>query len=431
MKNQKTKLVLFIAFVFVLILPLIQAKVNVFQEEPLHGGVVIAPKPEFSFTDWFNDEYQTGMEKFINDNIGFRPFLVRLHNQIQFSLFKQASAKGVVVGKNNYLFEQAYIDAYHGQYFSGRTDLLKKIEALKELQTELEKKGKTLIVVLPPGKASYFPEYFPDSSNDQATDSTFYKEYRKLLPKYGINCFDVNGWFLEMKDTTQHVLYPKYGIHWSEYGAAIAADSLIQQVEKLSGRNLPDLKITDIQKQNYSQGTDNDIEWGMNLLKSLPSQTLSYPTIEWDYTGSDTTNMLVVGDSFYWNWYYLGLGEKSFNKTSFWYYNNEVYPESKESSVKVKSIDRASVIQNSDVVLLIASESNLVNMAWGFVDDAIDILQGRVEDPALKKQKIQEVINRIKSDENWMKSVVEKAKDQNISVDSMLVLDAIWVIENE
>ena len=70
-------------------------------------------------------------------------------------------------------------------------------------------------------------------------------------------------------------------------------------------------------------------------------------------------------------------------------------------------------------------------MAWGFVDDAIAILQGRYEDPVEYDRKIQEVINRIKSDENWMKNVIEKAKEQNLPVDSMLVLDAIWVIENE
>lgn len=432
MKNQRTKIILFIGFVFVLIIPIFQAEVQVFREEPLHGGVLIASKPEYSRMAWFSGDYQSEMEKYINDNIGFRPFLVRLHNQIQFSLYKQASAKGVVIGKDNYLFEQSYIDAYHGQYFSGRNNLIKKIVALKELQTELENIGKTLIVVLPPGKASYYPEYFPEHNRGIATDSTFYKEYSALLPTYGINCFDANSWFLQMKDTTQHILYPQYGVHWSEYGAAIAADSLIKQVEGLSGRRLPNMIFSGTRKQNYSQGTDNDIEWGMNLLKSLSSQTLSYPNIEWDYAGREkTTNMLVVGDSYYWNWYYLGLGEKCFNKTSFWYYNNEVYPESKQSSVKVKSIDQHSVIYNSDVVLLIASESNLVNMAWGFVDDALNILRGDFENPAVYAQKIQEIINRIKSDENWLKSVVAKAKDQNIPVDSMLVLDAQWVVENE
>lgn len=81
--------------------------------------------------------------------------------------------------------------------------------------------------------------------------------------------------------------------------------------------------------------------------------------------------------------------------------------------------------------MLIASESNLVNMAWGFVDDAINILQGNIEDPKIQQQKIKEVIKRIKADEKWMENVVQKAKNQNISVDSMLVLDAIWVLENE
>jgi hypothetical protein len=416
----------------VLAIPVFQAKVHLFPEKALRGGVTLASKPIFSTGNWFNGSYQSGIEKFVNDHMGFRAFLVRLHNQIQYSFFKQASAKGVVIGKNNYFFEQAYIDVYHGKYFSGRKKLEKKIMALKDLQSELENKGKTLLVVLPPGKASFYPEYFPEGTSRIGADSTIYKTYSELLPMYGINCFDANRWFLEMKDTSQHILMPQYGIHWSEYGAAIAADSLIKQVERLTGRKLPQMVFSEIKKQNFSKGTDNDIEWGMNLMKKLPSQKLSYPTIEWDYAAKDSsTTMLVVGDSFYWNWYHLGLGEKCFDNTLFWYYNKEVYPGSEQASLQVKSTDQQTVLTNSDVVLLIASESNLVNMAWGFVDKATAILQGRVEDPMIYKQKVQDIIARIKSDENWLKNVKQKAEEQNIPLDSMLVLDAKWIIENE
>jgi hypothetical protein len=48
-----------------------------------------------------------------------------------------------------------------------------------------------------------------------------------------------------------------------------------------------------------------------------------------------------------------------------------------------------------------------------------------------KKTKIQNIINYIKTDENWMKVIKEKASQNNIPVDSMIYLDAVWVVEQE
>ncbi len=43
---------------------------------------------------------------------------------------------------------------------------------------------------------------------------------------------------------------------------------------------------------------------------------------------------------------------------------------------------------------------------------------------------IQQVIQSIKTDVNWMKAIEEKAIKRNISVDSMVYLDATWVLKN-
>jgi hypothetical protein len=39
-------------------------------------------------------------------------------------------------------------------------------------------------------------------------------------------------------------------------------------------------------------------------------------------------------------------------------------------------------------------------------------------------------MNYMRTDENWMKSIREKAEKKNISVDSMLYLDAVWIRDN-
>ncbi len=61
-------------------------------------------------------------------------------------------------------------------------------------------------------------------------------------------------------------------------------------------------------------------------------------------------------------------------------------------------------------------------------------LEGRPEKAASKIRKtemLQKIIVRIKSDENWMKVIREKARQKNIPVDSMLFLDARYVLEHE
>jgi hypothetical protein len=46
-------------------------------------------------------------------------------------------------------------------------------------------------------------------------------------------------------------------------------------------------------------------------------------------------------------------------------------------------------------------------------------------------RKVTDAVNYIKTDKIWYKDVKEKAKKRNISVDSMLTLDAIWAIEQD
>ena len=50
---------------------------------------------------------------------------------------------------------------------------------------------------------------------------------------------------------------------------------------------------------------------------------------------------------------------------------------------------------------------------------------------AVKEERLQNLIKTIRADENWMRIVEEKAREHNISVDSMLLLDAKWIIESE
>jgi hypothetical protein len=51
----------------------------------------------------------------------------------------------------------------------------------------------------------------------------------------GINVLDFNPYFSAMKDSAPYRLIPSSGVHWSDYGSFLAADSAIRYFEKKTG----------------------------------------------------------------------------------------------------------------------------------------------------------------------------------------------------
>jgi uncharacterized membrane protein len=47
-----------------------------------------------------------------------------------------------------------------------------------------------------------------------------------------------------------------------------------------------------------------------------------------------------------------------------------------------------------------------------------------------KLTQVERIILEIKNDANWFSAVKTKAKNQKIPIDSMLVLDAMWVLNH-
>lgn len=340
--------------------------------KPLKGDVELTPKIKFSLNSWFDGFYQDSTDKYFNDNIGFRPWLVKFRNQISFSVFDIMNAKDVVRGKENYLYEINYIKAYNGDDFIGLDSIDFKVKQIKYLQDKLDSMGKTLIVYLAPGKGSFYPEYFPIEYTKPFTNQTNYKQYSKSLKLNNVNTIDCNDWFLSVKDTCKCMLYPKYGIHWSYYGMVKAADSLIKYIEQKRNIRMPQIEITNIEKSTRIQPGDYDIADGLNLLFQLNSETMCYPKIKW-VSDKETTKpkVIVIGDSFYWSMYDMGICTNSFSLGGFWYYNNEIYPESHEKKLLVNQIDLNKKIDESDVFILMVTEANLSKFSWGFIENTI------------------------------------------------------------
>ncbi|NOY94816.1 MAG: hypothetical protein GXO81_00280 [Chlorobi bacterium] len=417
-------------------MPLLFSFTHLNRKIPLKGAVTLNVLPTLNLGSWLNGEFQNKFEKYINDNIGFRPYLVRLRNQVAYTLYDKINARGVIRGKENYLYELNYIKAYNGVDFVGFDSITHTILRIKRLQDTLQAMGKSLLVCLAPGKGSFYPEYFPEKYDSPKTDTTNYKVFSRQLKESGINHIDFNHWFLEMKDTSRYILYPKYGIHWSFYGMLMAEDSLIHYLEASRGIDMPDLILGEYKLSGNLARMDYDIADGMNLIFQLPSEQMCYPEFAWEQAeGKTKPKVIVISDSFYWSMFNTGIWTKSFSPGGFWFYNRQIYPESFSKPTMVEDIDQKEAIDSNDIFILLTTEANLPKFPWGFVRNVLSALDNKTENSERTSEEkkfraeLQKHINNIRGNNNWMKDIRRKAEEKNISVDSMLTLDAMWMIE--
>lgn len=379
-ENKINKLVkngLFIGFILLLFIPIIQQKKKFIELEPLNGSFEVAAYPTFSIREWFDGSYQTKKQLYLEQNFGFRNLFVRFYNQAYFSLYQQPRANGVVLGKDEYLYEGNYIKAYLGTDFIGEATINENVRKIEKVKNVLAKKGIQLVLVFAPGKASFYPEYILDSYHPKQRSKTNYETYKKALNKTTIHFLDFHQWFRSMKTTSPYPLFPKTGIHWSKYGELLAADSLVNYLNSIVlNKSLPTIKITGIKRSSKMEDTDDDIEKGLNLLYNIQDLTMGYPTFEiLKDSLSNPAKVLTIADSYYWGMFNWGCSRDVFNDGQFWYYNKQIYPDSYTKPIEVKDINLVKEVEKNDVVVVLATDANLYQFGFGFFDQMYERLK--------------------------------------------------------
>ena len=371
--SNKIKGLLFCLIIALLFLPIIQKRFELFQLEPLKGAITIPEKNYINIKEWFSGDYQLKKEKYLNESFGFRNLFIRINNQIAFSLFNVAKANGVIIGKKNYLYEESYIKAYNGTDFVGVDSITNRMMKLKIIQDSLSKLNKTIIVVFAAGKGSYYPEYFPDKYV-LPKKQTNYELYVKLAKEYHINYIDFNKYFVDCKTFSKYPLYPQYGIHWSQYGMCLVADSIIKYIEKARNIDMPNLFWNKVEMSTPRE-TDYDIADGMNLMFKLKSFKMAYPLVQFQSDSNFTKpSVLVVSDSFYWGMFNFGI-TKAFSNNHFWYYNKQVYPDSFKKGIETSQLNLNDEIDNHDVIILMYTEATIGALGSGFIENVFTVLQ--------------------------------------------------------
>jgi len=399
-------------------------------EKPLHGFFIKnMESPDlkrFTWDRWFKGEFQQEYMTRTENHIGYRKTWIRLRNQLDYSFFKICNSEGFVAGKKGYLYEEDYILEYTGDYFIGGKPLDKKMLRLKNVYDSLKANNIELILVFEPGKASIIPEYIPGRYHPQKRKPSNYNYIKQKALCSGLPFLDLNSYFLLLKDTTRYPLFPKYGMHWSLYGVALAADTLKNYIAGRTGQNLPDISVEKIELSDTPRLSDNDIGVILNLCLPLPPTQGAYPVlkIEDDKAKRDLS-VLVIADSYYLN-FCEGISEKLFKNQEYWYYNHKLYPYQDNNPPQyVDKTDLLRTYKKFNVILLMVSEINMHNGFWNFADEAYLAFH-----PEVKDDHVYMTENEIRNERTWFKFLCKKAKGQDRPLEEVIRNDAEYTFFN-
>lgn len=360
------KNILFFMLLALLCVPLVQQLTKVVEVEPLSGAYNLPDTVPLTGETWFEGEFQGKYSPYYEYVFGFRPVFVRLRNQLHFWLYHE-STNTVVPGEDDQLFAWGYWADFRGFNRLAKDSLEVKMKHLAMLQDSLQKMNKPMLLVIAPNKVRYMPEHLPRHFEKEAGEESNYAYTLDLLKKYELPVLDLNGLFLKMKDTVSFPLFANTSTHWSGYGMNLGMKYMIDTLEKMSGDDLKNIRFSGWALRDSSLSSDRDMGELMNLLFPYDTEPLAFP--QWNLQGQDSaqkTNVLLIGDSFFWNYYAWGEMFEIFDmKTRFWYYNN-TQMDLEQASTPVEELSAREAIKNADYVVILATEANLHLFPYGF-----------------------------------------------------------------
>jgi hypothetical protein len=423
------KHILFGFLLVMLFTPILQHLTKLIPEKELQGSFVLLPKPLPIKDSIISGIYMSRMNDYVEQNIGFRPTLVRINNQLDYSLYSLPHSQGVIIGKNGELFEEDYITEYLGRNFIGENTIAKKVARLKFLQDYLKKeKNIDLIVVLSPSKVRYYPEDIPDRFEPNRKSLTNYQCFIDNFNASGLKYINFSSWFEDMKMVTKYPLFPQTGIHWSDYGSLLAFDSIIRYIEVERKIDLPEMVTSTIEMSDKARSSDDDLWRVMNLACYITHPPLAYPVLRIeDHPGKIRPRLLTISDSFYWNWSNNAVPERVFHDPAFWLYNRQVFTSDIKGTKFLDQLNLKEEVEKRDVIILMVTERFLYAAFWNFSEDLYKVYNPNptAEDIIL------DYGGQIRRNKDWFMSEIKKAAKMHLSLEAMVDLDAAYVYGEE
>jgi hypothetical protein len=340
------------------------------EPHPLHGESTKLAMPEVSVNSIWNGDFQHGVDEYLRTNFVLRGLAIRTRNEIDYSIFSEQHARSVIIGQEGYLFEENYILAALGLDSIPTDSVISRVDRMSALSNA---SGVPFLVVLAPGKGSYFREFLPLRflENEGIIEDRMFDIWSNVSNEK-LNVLDLQSHFSKVPN-----VFPKNGIHWCEWVQVEAINLISDALVKILPDSLkPARLVIDLTYTSFDmEGTDEDIENGLNLWRDLEDLETKYYKTHWEEVPLDSRpRILIMGDSYAWGPVNRGLLSHGYRSSEFWFYNAGVHgPSIEEKGASPQSIhgfatraEFEEVISSFDAVVLLSTDANLPRFPFDF-----------------------------------------------------------------
>lgn len=385
---------------------MIQEHFKPFKTKELTGYFLKPDKPKFRWEWYKNGYFQQSIEKYITNNYGFREPIIRLYHQYCWDFFGKEYVSYIHSGKERWLYYGHNIEDYYGTEMyhwyddaeAARKGYEQEVRLLNKVKGILADYDVTLMTFIAPSKNVIYPEYLPRQEHD--TTSLNPREYfARRFNETGLPCFEMNDYFLKMKDTCSFFLFPPTGDHWN-FSCVYATDSLLRFMERQRGIKMPRIEYGTEYHTECRIGEDKnrDLEAELNLLRPIKfNPKFAYKELDYWVTSDSATvkpAALFIGNSFLQRTIAYIPPKEVFSDFSFWYYNKVAYQGVDQLIDSVSFLNRLDYLLDADYVVWFSSASQMYRATEGFAEDAIIQL-------CIGEQRFEERLSELQGNESY------------------------------
>jgi hypothetical protein len=233
---------------FLSLLTILVAVLAVLVDTPYHrlssgtlsGVVVPKPAPKLSFASFWSGRYQDQVEAWLEQELSFKPAMVRTDNTVNLVAFHDISAHTripIILGRDNNLIEMNYVNNTNGVSEKKNDPPPRTSYSLEDSVRRLGRAARAfralnidLLVVMYPTKGWIWRDRIPARyllSGGEKVAADGYQTLLTALRAQGLNVIDGVATFNQLNSgSTPFPLYNSGGTHWTDAGACQVAKQI-------------------------------------------------------------------------------------------------------------------------------------------------------------------------------------------------------------
>ena len=222
--NKKKYIVFTLVVIIICILPF--AGMLFAKTEATSENKKLSEWPVLKDEEGINKEYMEEAGAYFLDHFAFKEKLAGANAIMQAKLFNVSSEDDVIIGNDGWLYYTATLDDFQHNNSVSERQLYSMAHNMKLMQEYVELFGKQFVFTIAPNKNSLYGKNMPANYKYKVSEKSDAERFIPYLESEGVNYVDLYSLFNEEDE----VLYYKQDSHWTEKGAVLVYNELLDSV---------------------------------------------------------------------------------------------------------------------------------------------------------------------------------------------------------